>query len=522
MLKLIEQLQEIIGSDKVSTKEDDCVLYAQDVLTKSDPALAVIKPQTKEQLAQSIRSATNAGVDIIPRGGGMSYTSGYVPQNSGAVLVDMCNLNRILEINKEDMYVTVEAGCSWQSLHEELKEFGLRTPFWGTLSGRFATVGGSLSQNSMFWGSTKYGCSAESVISLELIAGDGTSIQTGSAARNNCSPWFRNFGPDLTGLFLGDCGALGFKVNATLKLIPLETANRGLSFASETAEAMLAFSSEVSRQQLASEVCGFDPYLQAQRLKRESLAKDVQALKGVMKSAGGIGKALKAGAKVALAGRGYMKDVKFSVHTLIQETYDLVAEAKEKTIRELAKKHGLKEIENSIPTIMRANPFGPVNSMIGPEAERWAPVHGIAPHSKGIDVYKALEEVFTKNKESIDTFNIGCGYLFTTVGNSSTLIEPVFFWPDELNEIHRHAVETAHLSRLKEHAANPEARAAVLSIRKELSEVFADMGCVHFQIGKSYPYHESLKDGPAELIETIKKHLDPSLNVNPGSLGLGN
>jgi FAD/FMN-containing dehydrogenase len=72
---------------------------------------------------------------------------------------------------------------------------GLRTPFWGTLSGIRATVGGSLSQNALFWGSGQYGTAIDSLLSLEVVLGDGTLVHTGSAAQINSTPFFRHFGP---------------------------------------------------------------------------------------------------------------------------------------------------------------------------------------------------------------------------------------------------------------------------------------------------------------------------------------
>ncbi len=520
MPDLLETLADILGQDGLLTDQESCILYAQDVLTKDEPAIAVARPADTEQLSACVKAAVAAGVDVLPRGGGMSYTSGYLPQNKGSLIIDMGRMTRVLEINTEDMYVTVEAGCTWASLYEALKESGWRTPFWGTLSGIFATVGGGVSQNSIFWGAGTYGSAVDSVVSLSIVLADGSVLNTGSAAHCKGTPWFRHFGPDLTGIFLGDCGALGFKANVTLKLVPEYPARSGLSFASDTGEAMLAFASDVSRLQLASEVCGFDPYLQAQRLKRESLGKDVKALAGVMKSAGGLGKALKAGAKVALAGRGYMKDVKFSIHTLIEERYDAVVGIKEKELRELANKHGLREIENSIPKILRANPFGPVNNMIGPEGQRWAPVHALVPHSKAAQTFQAIEATFARHQDAIEKFDIGCGYLFSSIGNNALAIEPVFFWPDELNELHHHAVEESHLQRLKGFPANPEARAAVITIRKELVALFADMGLAHLQIGKAYHYKESLRPEAWALVEALKQHVDPSGKINPGSLGL--
>lgn len=520
MTELITRLIAIVGESNVSTEPTLCQLYTTDVLTAGEPALAVIKPGSIQQLAACVKAAIAAGVAVVPRGGGMSYTSGYVPTYANSLLLDMTAMHQILDINTDDMYVTVEAGCTWAKLYEALQGTGWRTPFWGTLSGKFATVGGGLSQNCMFWGSGLYGTAADSVVSMSVVQADGSILETGSASHIHGSAWHRHFGPDLTGLFIGDNGALGFKGTVTLRLIPEQPVRTGLSFAADNAAALLAFASEVSRQQLASEVCGFDPFLQAQRLKRESVLKDLKALGGVMKAAGGLGKALKAGAQVALAGRGYMKDVKFSIHALIEERYQEVANIKEKALRQLAHKLGLREIENSIPKIMRANPFGPVNSMIGPTAERWAPVHCVAPHSKAVAIFEAVEAVYQHYEAEIAQHQIGCGYLFATVANNAIVIEPVFFWPEALNALHRYAVEPDWLKRLTEYQPNPEATAMVLQIRKAVMQAFAKHGSMHMQLGKAYPYQELLKPTAKALVSAIKQQIDPTGHINPGCLGL--
>ena len=113
----------------------------------------------------------------------MSYTSGYLASAPESVLVDMSQMNRVVEVNLEDRYVTVEAGCSWQTLHEHLAPMGVRTPFWGTLSGRFATVGGGLSQNCIFWGSGQSGTAADNVLSVSVVTGKGELVETGSASQ---------------------------------------------------------------------------------------------------------------------------------------------------------------------------------------------------------------------------------------------------------------------------------------------------------------------------------------------------
>lgn len=521
MTAIIEELRRLVGAEDVLDDEASRVLYSQDVLSKGELVQAVIRPSTVDELAACVAAATQSGIPVMARGGGMSYTSGYVPSQAGFLMVDMSRMDRVLEINLDDLYVTVEAGCTWESLHRALEGTGFRTPFWGTLSGRYATVGGGVSQNSIFWGSGAFGPAIESVTAMTVVLADGQVLKTGSSAHAKSNAFYRHFGPDLTGVFLGDCGALGFKATITLKLIPEYSIRDGLSFAADTGEQLIAFAADVQREQLASEICGFDPLLQGQRLQRESLAKDVKALAGVMKAAGGLRAAIKEGAKVALAGRGYMKDVAFSLHALVEERNEATAKFKMDRIRALAVKHKLHELGNSIPKILRGNPFGPVNNMIGARGERWAPVHGVVPLSRAVAVYQAVEKLFARHENLLDEHGIGCGYLFSTIAPNAFVLEPVFFWPDELNELHHHAVEAEHLKRVKGFPANVAAREATMLVRKELVDTLASEGAMHMQLGRAYPFARHYDPSAWNLLVSLKRALDPNNLINPGVLGLG-
>ncbi len=517
---LLEQLSGCLGEEHVLTDEYSCRFYTQDVYSEGSPALAVVRPASTQELSAVVRATTEAGCAIIPRGGGMSYTSGYVPSEAQSVIVDTARMSRVLEINTEDMYVTVECGCTWQALHEALADTGLRTPYWGTLSGRYATVGGGISQNAIFWGSGQFGSAADSVIGLEVVLADGSVLRTGSGAQVNGTPFFRHYGPDLTGLFTCDTGALGFKSVITLRLIPQLPAKEYLAMDFKRGEDALAAMSEIGRKGLAMECFGFDPFLQSQRMKRESLAADVKSLAGVMKSSGSVFGALKDGAKVALAGRRYMNEVEFSIQVIIEERCPEAAQLMARQVREIIARYNGREIENSIPKIVRANPFGPVNNMVGPEGERWVPVHALLPHSKVVAGFQGVEAIKQRHAALIEEHGIGMGYLFATVSTNCFALEPVFFWPDELNELHRQSITPDHLKRLKGFPANEASRAAVATIRQDIIELFTGMGGVHLQIGKSYRYREGLDANSWKLLSSIKGLLDPQGRVNPGSLGL--
>ncbi len=518
---LFEQLANVVGVDHVLTDDYACTLYAQDVYTKAKSVQAVVQPDNIKQLGAVVALATSAGCNVIPRGGGMSYTSGLVPVNDNTITIDMTRMNRVLDVNTEDMYVTVECGCTWQALHQALEDTGLRTPYWGTLSGSKATIGGGLSQNSIFWGSGQYGTAADNVIGLDVVIANGSVVTTGSGAQLNSKPFFRHYGPDLTGLFTCDAGSLGFKAHATLRLIPKFKGRQYCAYDFKTGEDAIAAMSEVSRRGLAMECFGFDPYLQQQRLKRESMAKDVKALAGVMKASGSVMGALKDGAKVAMAGRRYMNDVQHSVQIMVEDYSQSGADARAKEITEIALKHNGREISNSIPKIARANPFGPVNSMLGPVGERWVPSHVLTAHSDGASSYKATLELFARYQAEFDQYDIHVGFLYATISSNALVLEPVFFWPDEITEIHEASVEADHLAKLARNPANLAARDVVTKVRAEFAEMFRDLGGVHMQIGKSYHYADGIAPESLALLRSVKRELDPQNRVNPGALGIG-
>jgi FAD/FMN-containing dehydrogenase len=516
----LAELRRELGPERVLTDPQSLDLYGQDVSGDSHPALLVVRPKDTAQLAAAVRFAAAQDLVVVPRGGGMSYSGGYVCHQPNVLTVDLGDMNQILEINTEDMYVTVQAGCTWMALHEALEPQGVRTPFWGTLSGITATVGGGMSQNSIFWGSGKHGSAVDSAVSMDVVLASGEVLSTGAGGQAQANPFFRHYGPDLTGLFTCDTGALGIKATVTLKLVPILPGRAFVSADFAEGPALIAALSEVSRNRLADACFGFDPVMQGQRMKRESLAKDVKALGNVMKSQGSMLKGLKEGAKVALAGRGFMKDVDYSVHFMVEEPTQAGADASAARIREIVAAHRGKDIENSIPKIARANPFGPLNSMIGPAGERWLPVHVLVPHSKAADVFAQLEALVEANGSVLDAHDILVGYLLTYIDTNAFVIEPVFYWPDALNDLHRAHVEDATLAKINDYPENLPARAEVMRLRTEMMTMFREAGGAHLQIGRRYQYQEGLRPANAQLIGELKALLDPDGRINPGSLGL--
>ena len=490
----------------------ECAFYAQDVFTAGPAPLAVFRPASIDELARGVGQATAAGITIIPRGGGMSYTSGYVAPDAGALIIDLGRMARILEINPTDMTVTVEAGCSWNALYEALRPMGLRTPAWGSLSGIKASIGGGMSQNGLFWGA-RHGTMAHSALSFDVVLADGSVVRTGSG-------FVRPYGPDLTGLFGADAGAFGIKAHVTLPLVHEGEAFAYGSFAFDAPPDYCAAMSEIARRGLASESFGFDPFLQAQRMKRDSLTSDAKQLVGMMKSQGGFWKGIKEGAKVVAAGRSFLDEARFSIHLICEGRSQASVDEDMRRIEAIVAAHGGKALENTIPKILRANPFPPVNSMVGPEGERWVPVHGVVRHSKALATIEAITALFAANEAEMERLGVGAGYMFLTVGATGFLIEPVFYWPDAQGEIHRRSVEPAHFAKLTAFPANPPARALVERLHAEVIAIFGHAEAIHFQIGRAYPLKNGSDPRGWELLEAVKAAVDPKHLMNPGALGL--
>jgi hypothetical protein len=255
-------------------------------------------------------------------------------------------------------------------------------------------------------------------------------------------------------------------------------------------------------------------------MKRDSLAGDAKALVGMMKAQGGFWRGLKEGAKVVAAGRSFLEGAAFSIHCIAEGRSQATADADMNAIRRIAATHGGHEVENTIPKVLRANPFPPVNSMLGPNGERWVPVHGVVAHANALPTIEAIIALYDDHADAMEMLRVGAGYMFLAVGRTGFLIEPVFYWPDARDALHEASVEPAHLARLARHDANPEARALIDTLRAGVIDILGGVGAVHFQIGRAYPLKNRSHPAAWALLEAVKRAADPTGQMNPGVIGL--
>lgn len=518
-IDLIKVLKAAIGEKYVLTDEHSLEFYSTDVYRSLEIPLAIIQPGNIGELQESVRIAAGLGISIVTRGGGASYTDAYLPTDPNSIIIDTSRLNKILEINEEDMFVTVEPGVTWAEMSAALAEKKLRTPFWGPFSGLKATVGGSTSQNSVSMGTSAYGGSPESVLCYEVVLASGKMIKTGSLAMENSTPFFRNYGPDITGIFSGDAGALGVKASITLRLIKLPSHTLTCSFGFKTYDSMSQAMAAVAREESASSNWGLDPKLQQGQLGKVTFMDSIKAAYEVLKTARNPLEAIVQLMKMALAGKRFLTGFDYSSHFVVEGHSTAEVKSKLAQTRKAANSFGT-EIANTIPTVMGAMPFMPLYPILGPNGERWVPMHGLLPFSKMQKMYNRIQDLYLEKKEAMTKHSVEAGTMFMTYSTHSFLYEVALYWKDDRSIYHKTYLDQDYLDMLPIHDANPEGRALIAELKTRVQEIYSDLGAVHFQVGKSYPYQNGRQAEAAMALQDIKKSLDPNNIMNPGALGL--
>jgi len=217
---LADELRAIVGADHLIYDAPDRMQdYAHDEV--ADPRYAhmpeaVVKPESADQIAAIMRLANRERVPVTPRGAGSGLSGGAVPVYGG-ILLSLERMNRILEIDRQNLVVVVEPGVVTNDINAALQEFGLFYAGY-PMSVETCFIGGNVAENAGGGRAIKYGVTGQYVLGLEVVLPTGEIVQLGGKRVKDVT------GYDLLHLMVGSEGTLGIFTRITLRLRPLPIA----------------------------------------------------------------------------------------------------------------------------------------------------------------------------------------------------------------------------------------------------------------------------------------------------------
>jgi glycolate oxidase len=214
LMEVKKQFVSIVGVENYDDTKVGRLVYSYDATPnfQSMPD-AVISPRNKQEVSKIVKICNEYKVPIVPRGSGTNLCAGTCPTEGGIVLL-FKHMNQIIEIDEENLTVTVQPGVITLDLINAVEKRGLFYPP-DPSSMKISTMGGNINENSGGLRGLKYGVTRDYVIALEIVLANGDIIRTGGKLAKDVA------GYDFTRLYVGSEGTLGVITEATLKLIPI-------------------------------------------------------------------------------------------------------------------------------------------------------------------------------------------------------------------------------------------------------------------------------------------------------------
>jgi glycolate oxidase len=215
-----KELRKIVGKDRYFDQKEDLTSYSYDAFMVEGLPEAVLFPLSTEEVSKIVAVAARERVPITARGGGTNLTGGSVPTRGGIVL-GFSQMNRILNIDRENRTAVVQPGLINMEFQKALAKYGLFYPP-DPASMAISTMGGNVAENAGGPRAVKYGVTNDYILGLEVVLASGQVLRTGGGTIKNVT------GYNLTQLICGSEGTLGLITEITVKLLPLPQARRTL------------------------------------------------------------------------------------------------------------------------------------------------------------------------------------------------------------------------------------------------------------------------------------------------------
>jgi len=211
--KHLEVLKNIVGEENIKSDKAHMIAYSYDATrTRFEPD-AVVFPKDKHDISAILKYCNENKIIVVPRGAGSGFTGGALPASGGIVLSLERHMNKLLEIDMQNMVAVVQPGLVNMDLQKAVEAVGLFYPP-DPASEEYSTLGGNVSENAGGMRAAKYGITKDYVMALEAVLPNGEIIKAGKKTIKDVA------GYNIAGILIASEGTLAVITEITLKLIP--------------------------------------------------------------------------------------------------------------------------------------------------------------------------------------------------------------------------------------------------------------------------------------------------------------
>ena len=209
----LDYISSIVGDENIKTDKAHMIAFCYDATRSRFEPDAVVFPRDEEEISKILKYCNEHKIVIVPRGAGSGFTGGALPSNGGIILSLERHMNKILEIDMQNMVGVVQPGVINMQFQKAVEELGLFYPP-DPASEEYSTLGGNVSENAGGMRAAKYGITIDYVVALRAVLPNGDIIVAGKKTIKDVA------GYNTAGILIASEGTLAVITEITLKLIP--------------------------------------------------------------------------------------------------------------------------------------------------------------------------------------------------------------------------------------------------------------------------------------------------------------
>jgi glycolate oxidase len=202
----------LLGKENVYSDKAHLIAYSYDATRERFEPEAVLFPRHEQDVSDILKYCNEHRIVIVPRGAGSGFTGGALPANGGIVLAFEKHMNKILEIDMQNMVAIVQPGVVNMELQKAVEEVGLFYPP-DPASQEYSTIGGNVNENAGGMRAAKYGITKDYVMAIRAVLPNGDIIKAGKRTIKDVA------GYNIAGILIASEGTLAVTTEVTLKLL---------------------------------------------------------------------------------------------------------------------------------------------------------------------------------------------------------------------------------------------------------------------------------------------------------------